>query len=195
VAAIYFAMLTSNGLKVQFYLVYVIPPYAAVLGLWTRYMWRRPARVVVPLLLAPLIYLQISSIVQLIRGDKYHNSYLPAMEYVKQSMHSDSVIVGNTTAVFALGFDHLVDDERLGYFSSVTPDLVIVDRYYPIFWTWFRSDQPEVEQYVAFEIGAAYERAFQNEYYTIYRRSTVNSLSASAVRMAKRNRLPSGETE
>lgn len=195
VAAIYFAMLAATGLKVQFYLVYVMPSYAAVLGLWTRYMSRRPAMVFVPVLLAPLLYLQSSSIVQLIRGDNYHKSYLPAMEYVKRSIHSDSVVAGNSTAVFALGFDQLVDDARVGYSSSVVPDFLIVDRYYPLSWKGFRKDQPEVEQYVAFEIGAGYERVFRNEYYAVYRRRTVSSLPASAVRMARRNRLPSGEIE
>ena len=194
-AAIFFVMLTANGIKLQFYLVYVMPSYAAVLGMWTRYMSQRPAIVFVPVLLAPLLFLQCATLVQLIRGDTYHRSYLPAMDYVKRHVQPDSVVIGNTTAVFALGFEHLIDDERLGYSSSVVPDIVIVDRFYPKFWTGFRGDQPEVEQYVALEIGAGYECKFENQYYAVYQRRTVSSFSGSAVRMARRNRLPSGATE
>jgi hypothetical protein len=194
-AALCFMILTANGLKLQFYLVYVMPLYAAVLGLWARYMSQRPAIVFVPVLLAPWLFLQSTSIMQLIRGDTYHRSYLPAMEYVKRQIQPNSVVIGNTTAAFALGFDHLVDDERLGYFSSVRPDIVIADRFYPRFWAGFRRDQPEAEQYIALQLGTYYDRKFENQYYTIYQRRTVSSFSGSAVRMAKMNRLPSGETE
>jgi hypothetical protein len=194
-AVISFIILAANGLKLQFYLVYAIPAYAAVLGIWVRYMSQRPAIVFVAVLLTPLLYLQSRTIIHLTASDKYHRSYLPAMQYVKRNIHPGSVVVGNSTGVFALGFDHLVDDERLGYFSAIVPDIVIADRYYPLFWRNFRRDQPDVEEYVRQNISANYQPVFVNEYYTIYRRKTVSSFSASAVRTFKRNRLPSGERE
>lgn len=170
IAAIGFLILTAGGLKLQFYLVYVIPAYAAVLGLWVRYMSRRPAFVFVPALIAPLLYLQTSTIVHLIRADRYHRTYLPAMEYVKRSTGPGSVVTGNSTAVFALGFDRLVDDERVGYFSSVQPDFLVLDRFYPIFWQRFGMERPELEQYLRWNVASTYQPVFSNEYYTVYRR-------------------------
>jgi len=170
IATMGFLMLAASGLKLQFYLVYLMPAYAAVLGLWVRYMSRRPAIVFVPVLIAPLLFLQASTIVQLVRADKYHKTYLPAMEYVKRNSGPGSLVTGNSTAVFALGFDRLVDDERLGYLSSIEPDILIEDRYYPTFWMRFRTEQPEIEQYVRWNIASSFEPMFHNEYYTVYRR-------------------------
>ena len=168
ILAIYFLMLTANGLKLQFYLVFLMPAYAAVLGMWVRYRLARPT--VLFVFLAPFLCLQVASIIHLVRTDKYHKTYLPAMEYVRQNSGPATVVMANSTAAFALGYDHLVDDERLGYFSSVAPDLIVVDRYYPMFWRIFRAEQPDVWQYIRQQIESGYELGFQNEYYKVYRR-------------------------
>lgn len=197
IAMVYFVMLTANGLKLQMYLVYVMPVYAAIFALWARYMAQRPAIVFVPVLLGPLLYLQVSSIIQLVHADQYHASYLPAMEYVKRNAGPDSVIFGNSTAAFILGYDHLVDDERLGYFSSVQPDYLIADRYYPVFWSGFRRDQPEVARSINAEVQSEYQPVFKSGYYKIYqhhayRPKMVSSLDGIAARILNRNRRAPG---
>lgn len=201
-----FFMFASNGLKLQFYLVYLMPAYAAVLAVWARYMSQRPAVVFVPVLMAPLLCLQVNTIVQLVRGDRYHTVYLPAMQYVQRNAGPASIVMGNSTAAFALGFGSLVDDERIGYFSSITPDLIVADRFYPTFWRGFSRSQPETEHYVRRKMGAEFEPRFENEYYVIYgrrkdpsiaasSRTTVSSRSASPVPRLNRNRRESGDNE
>jgi hypothetical protein len=194
IAVIVFFILAAN-LRLQFYLVFAMPAYAAVVGLWIRYMSQRAAIVFVPLVLAPFLYLQGSTAVQLVRADKLHKVYLPAMAYVQRQLRPDSVVAGNSTAVFTLGFHNLVDDERLGYFSSVKPDFVVTDRFYPLFWSRFRWQQPNVEEYIRLDLAAHYEILFRNEYYTVYRRRTMNAVSASARGRLDRNPLPSTATE
>lgn len=170
ISAIFLVMLVLNGMRLHFYLIYAMPVYAALAGAWSVYMSRRRAMIFVPLLLCPLIFLQTRTIVNLVRGDKYHTVWQPAMEYIKLHANPDAVVAGNSTAGFALGFSQLVDDERIGYLSLISPDWLIADRFYPMFWSSFRGEQPEIARYIIMKQQSEYEQVFSNEYYTIYRR-------------------------
>ncbi len=182
ITAIFFLLMTLNGLKLQFYLVYVMPTYAAVMGVWVRHMLRGRLIVLVPLLVVPLLLLQLNTIVRLAGADRYHKTYLPAMQYLRRNMKPDSVVMANSSAAFALGYNQLVDDERVGYFSSVAPDFLVADRFYPIFWSGFRGEQPEIAQYVVSKRQSQYTPVFRNEYYTIYRRTSVPDRSLIAAK-------------
>ena len=59
--------------------------------------------------------------------------------------------------------ERLIPEFRSRTFSS--------DRFYPTFWKRFSIEQPEMEQYVRWNVASGYEPAFHNEYYTVYRRS------------------------
>jgi len=140
-----------------------------VLALWALHLWRQSLRrrCMIAAALAGFLVFQISGVVYVMRRDSYHNSYLPAVEFLRT--HKTDLIMGGAELGFAMRFpDNLLDDERLGYHSGKRPDIIVVDDRYRRDWSVMRAGHPEVYRYI--------DRLTTQEYRVVYSRGTYTIL-------------------
>jgi 4-amino-4-deoxy-L-arabinose transferase-like glycosyltransferase len=172
--AMYFLILTLfDGQKLSFYLIHIIPLYTAILAIWIHWCWtsRIVPRWLVALGLFSLISLQVGGIVYRAILNPYSTSYIPAMNVLKQQANKTSVIMGSAVVGFELGFDNLVDDVRLGFYSGRRPDFIVIGETYESALTDYRTDHPEIYGYVEKLLSEQYDEIYNRNLYRIYART------------------------
>lgn len=128
-----FMMTFTDSLKAQNYLVMVMPLYAAVAAAWvSSNAQRRYAFLVGYGLVAILLTFQIRTLAEKLSVDPFRDDYLPVVAFLK-TMPSAQVD-GDGVLGFDLGYNRLVDDERVGYYSGHKPELLVSDRWYRLSW-------------------------------------------------------------
>ena len=100
-------MLLLDGQKLAWYLVHILPLYAALLALWLTEAWQnqRLPRWVVAAAVAALLLLQVGGIAQRIRTREYQTTYAPAADFLKHQLQPSTLIMGSAEMGFALGFN------------------------------------------------------------------------------------------
>ena len=171
--AIYFVILSLiDGQKLTTYLVHIIPIYAACLAVWIHRLWTR--RLVARWLIAPLVggllLLQIGGVVWKIKLNGYGRSFAPAIAFLKQKTKSDSVVFASADMGFGLGFDKLIDDNRLGYDSHKSPDFIVVEEVYLDAFEGHHIHRPAVDQFVKARL-KEYTLIYDHAYYKMYGRN------------------------
>jgi 4-amino-4-deoxy-L-arabinose transferase-like glycosyltransferase len=159
------------------YMVHLIPLFAAVLAVvvvWARSHVRLPSAAL-PVFLTAFIALQLGGHVLKLRANTYATEYVPTIRFLKQRASPQTVIVGGPELAFGLGEGYrLVADARLGVFSHVSPELIVLDPFHPGP-SLFERSEPEVAQ--------ATKELLANQFhvvatYGIYRILERNSVSA-----------------
>ena len=174
---IYFSMLTLlDGQKLAWYLVHMIPLFAALLALFVNWLWNNTRvprwAIVLPLILFML--LQVGGVAQRMRHREYKNSYMPAADFLKANADSSSLIMGSTELAFALGFEaNLVDDIRLGYYTGKRPDFIVVDEIYEDAFKGMSIQNQTVYQHILDLIGNQCRPVYDHAHYRIYARNGV----------------------
>ena len=122
--------------KFTYYLVYILPYFAAATGIAVSYLWSSYGLRVRALCAAALvIYLavQTAAVINLsmVTGG-YRKEYMPVIAYLKSTLQPDDLVMGSAELGFSLGFENpqLVDDVWFGYWSGRRPTVVVVDRWY-----------------------------------------------------------------
>jgi 4-amino-4-deoxy-L-arabinose transferase-like glycosyltransferase len=168
--AIYFVIETFFNHKLVFYLIHIIPLYAAVLAVWIHYCWSR--RIVPQWALgacvAGLLALQVGGVAYRVKQNDYRAKYLPAVEFVKGSSTQPALTMSSAEMAFGLGFDRVVDDLRLGYYSGKRPDFVIVGTTYEGLFGTLQTKEPAVYQHVQKLLTEQCRVAFEHEPYKVY---------------------------
>jgi hypothetical protein len=126
----------SGGPKFEFYMVHILPYFAAMIGIAAWHFWSsQDLRMRILCVAALTIYFGVQTSVLLhkvvsIRG--YQNEYRPMVNYLESSMRPDDLVAGSSELGFALGFYNrqVVDDVWLGYWSRKQPSVVVVDQWY-----------------------------------------------------------------
>jgi len=173
--AIYFVILSLiDGQKLPTYLIHIIPIYAACLAVWIHWLWtRRPVtRWLIAPLVGGLLLLQIGGVVWKIKLNSYGRSFAPVVAFLKQTTNPDSVVFASADAGFGLGFDKLIDDNRLGYYSHRIPDFIVVEEVYLDAFEGHRIHRPDVDRFVKARL-KEYALIYDHDYYKIYRRNRV----------------------
>jgi hypothetical protein len=171
---IYVLILTLvDGQKLSWYLVHMIPLFAALLAVFINWLWtntRLPRwAIVAPMVLFAL--LQLGGMLLRIRQNDYKKSYMPATNFLKTSA-GPGLIMGSTELAFQLGFDsNLVDDIRLGYYSGKKPDFIVVDEIYEDAFKGIGTQDLTVYQYVVDLIANQYHPVYDYGHYKIYARN------------------------
>ena len=171
---IYFVILTLvDGQKLSWYLVHMIPLFAALLAVFLSWLWtstRVPRFVIV----APMLFflaLQVGGMFLRIRQNDYRRSYLPAVQFLEANAGS-ALIMGSTDLAFHLGFDaNLVDDIRLGYYSGKRPDFIVVDEIYEDAFKGIWTQDLTVYQYMMDLVTTQYHPVYDQGHYKIYARN------------------------
>ncbi len=158
-AAVYVLGLTFlNGFKAPCYVIYLLPFYSAVLAAWLLKQWDRgrDARFLGTTVAAAFLVAQITTTVLHIRADEYHRDYVPAAHKLAAYRTAGNTIVGPSTMGFIAGFRGFRDDARLGIYSGLNPDIVVMDRSYRYFARLFATEEPRVFTHVATTLTSKY---------------------------------------
>jgi hypothetical protein len=124
------------SLKVPYYMVYILPYFAAAGGIATSYLWSSYGLRVRVLCAAALVcYATVQTAVVMnlsfVNGG-YRKEYTPVVAYLKSTLQPDDLVMGPAELGFSLGFENpqLVDDVWFGYWSGRRPTVLVVDRWY-----------------------------------------------------------------
>jgi hypothetical protein len=122
--------------KSPYYIVYILPYFAAATGIAISYLWSSYGARVRMLCAAALVsYLavQTAAVINLsVVTGGYRKEYEPVIAYLKSTLQPDDLVMGAAEPGFSLGFENpqLVDDVWFGYWSGRRPTVLVVDRWY-----------------------------------------------------------------
>ena len=122
--------------KNTYYMVYILPYFAAAAGIAISYLWSScgfRVRVLCATVMVVYGVIQTAAVANLcLVTSGYRKEYKPAVAYLKSTLLPDDLIMGGAELGYSLGFRNpqLVDDVWLGYWSGRRPTVVVVDRWY-----------------------------------------------------------------
>jgi len=161
-----------NGFKGYFYLIYVLPLYAAVLAAWLVRLWSRgiTAKCVGVMFGGAIIAMQLAISVLHIRADEYHRDYLPAVRELARDKAMKRSIVGDAALGFGLAYNGFHDDVRLGMYSGLSPDVLVIDRAYRMYAGYYAMEEPAVFDHIVTLLTRRYRLASQHGSFWIFER-------------------------
>jgi hypothetical protein len=161
-----------DGLKLEFYMVYVTPWLATVTAVLLMACWRRAAWMRWYAL--ALITMSVGGTVRLISQNPYARSYQPTIRYLQQHNSSKMLVMGNLGLGFDLGFGSvLMDDVSLGSCSGKQPQFIVADESYREGWEFMRTPDAAMFQRVQTIVTQEFKPVFQSTGYTIYQRKQI----------------------
>lgn len=168
--AITFAlMVVVEGAKQDWYLVHIIPLFAALLAVWVVHCVKHrvlPAGIVA-LGMTGFVVVNVGLVGWLLHRADYQSKYLPLVEFLRTTPNQRARIFGSAELGFQVGFDRVSDDTRLGYYSRKTPDLIVVEQIYEGWFKKHESREPDVYRHVQTTLAAA-RKVFDNGQYRVY---------------------------
>jgi len=165
----WFYLTFYENMKFSYYLVFLLPLYWSLAAVFVVSLWRALPRAgwVVACALALASLIQVGGIGARIRLDDYANSYLPAVEFLRQHAGPNQQVNAACSFGFGYGFDrNLMDDPTLGYYSGRKPDYIVAEEIYD---GWWESVEPEIGQYCK-KMLAEYDLIYDQAFYRVYRR-------------------------
>ena len=178
------------SVKYTYYLVHIIPYFAALIGIAITYAWYSGGvKIRLPGAAALAVYfgVQASALFHsAVSLHSYQEEYAPLIRYLRSNIRADDLVAGSAELGFGLGFfnPRLVDDVWLGYWSGRQPTMVVVDPTYyaEVFKTATRKGMPS-PHYFDEMLHSRYILIAEIQGCRIYRRSEANaSASAATVR-------------
>lgn len=174
ICAIYFFVLVfTDGRHSMCYMVHVIPTYVALLAATMVWLWRQGMvqRVAVAGWALVICALHAGGVYYQVHKDTYHQSYLPAVQYIQANVKPDQSIMGPGVLGFNLRYPpNLMDDFRLGFLNHQTPDWIAVNDWYSLWFIALRDVEPDAYQFVKKRLDTEYTPVYNHEGYTIYRK-------------------------
>ena len=128
VAVVWFTFF--EGLKTQFYLIYITPLYCVLTAVAASWLWNGwpGKRLLVAAALIVLVVLQVTRTVTIASRDPKRHAYLPAVRFLRGRYSPADFIMGDGSLMFGLGPDwNLLDDFRLGYNTGKQPRAIVID--------------------------------------------------------------------
>lgn len=161
-----------NGFKGYFYLIYIVPIYDAILAAWLLSLWERGriAKSVAVTVALAFVGVQLSISILHIQADEYHRDYEPAIRDLAQYRADGKSIVGTAALGFGMEFNGFKDDVRLGMYSGLDPDVLVMDRSYRHFADFFATDEPPVFEHIVQTLSTRYQLAAQHGSFWIFER-------------------------
>ncbi len=180
IAALHLALMTwFIGHKSESYLVFALPLYAGLVAVWlcTSYTRAIPKPVLATVVTAVLVLCQVGTIAFKIRKNAYASEYVPTVQFVREKLAANGGnLVADSYFGFDLGFQNVIDDARLGYYSGAIPYLIVEDMWYEIWWDHlFLADEPQVDAYVRHLLDSEYTVVFNRGPFRVYERKHTGS--------------------
>jgi hypothetical protein len=169
--AIYFVALSIvDGQKLYYYLVHIVPLYTAVLAVWLLWCWRQRAvpRWLLALSVGALLVVQAGGLLYRMKVNTMQQGYGPAVAFLREHTTPQTTIMASGDIGFGLGFDrNLLDDTRLGYYTGIRPDVIVVEEIYGENFKGWRESEPALADHVARTL-AEYDLVRDQGGYQIY---------------------------
>jgi hypothetical protein len=163
-----------NGFKGYFYLIYVLPLYNSILAAWLLNRWetrRIPWRGLAAAVGLAFVALQLAISVLHIRADEYHRDYLPAVADLVRDRSEGKTILGDAALGFGLQYSGFHDDTRMGMYSGLSPDVLVIDRAYRMYTGFFVANEPAVFDHVVTLLSKDYRLTAQHGSFWIFERT------------------------
>jgi Dolichyl-phosphate-mannose-protein mannosyltransferase len=168
--AIYFVIETFFNHKLVFYLIHIIPMFAAILAVWVNWCWneRRVPRLITVLAVCAFLALQISGVLYRVKQNTYEKDYLPAVAFLNQHSGEKTLVIGSAEMAFGVGFERVIDDIRFGYYSGKTPDFIVLGYHYDGLMKMLEDREPAVYEALRERLSNSYKRVYNQGTYQIY---------------------------
>ena len=175
VTAAIVVLVFADDSKKSFYLIHTHALLAPVLAAVLVSLWRsgRAGRVLstgVALLLAAV---QLGPTVLRVHVNPLARDYTPVMSQLLPRVSPGDpkgTIVGSDEIGFVLGFDHIQDDEWLGYLDGVKPSTIVLDFRYKLAVAALRRRDAGFDTYVARLLPEYRQEPYSNGQYTVLTR-------------------------
>jgi hypothetical protein len=169
--------------KLTRYLVDIVPLYDALLAVAIVWLYRRGrvARAAAVLTFAVVLAIQAGGLILRSRINTYARRFVPAAEFVANRLQPGTTVVASADFGFGIGFDHVIDDWTLGFYSHKRPELFVVEEQYLNVFATLGRQQPEVYQHVSRTLAEDYTLIYDHGYYQVYERRPAGHLSGSPV--------------
>lgn len=135
-----------EGMKLHIYLIHLIPWMTLTLVMVVDALWRH--RVVPRWAIAAHLFawvgLSVASSMGLVWKNNFPQTIQPVQEALKGKGGPGQTIYGSPELGLYLGFENLVDDLRLGYYTNKTPGFIVMDTRYRAWLEKFRTTEPAV---------------------------------------------------
>lgn len=167
---VYFAEMSVFNQKLSYYLIHIIPFYAAVLALWLTWLWDRfpKLRLAVGAAVVLLIGVECAGIALRAFTRSYIPALRPAAEFVKSRTGPNDRIVATGALVYEFGFtDRLRDDMYVGLRSGRAPDVIVVENLYELTYAIWKDERREDMRRIRERIDS-YELVYDHAGYKVY---------------------------
>lgn len=169
----FFLILTVfDGQKLSLYLIHIIPLYTAILAVCVRWCWTRRGvpKWLILLTVFGLMCVQVGGILYRIKQNPHEKSYMAAVRFLRHTADDKPLIMGSAVLGFQLGFDNLVDDVKLGFYSGKKPDLIVLGETYEVALREYQANEPRIHNHIERVLGMEYRQIYDRELYKIYER-------------------------
>lgn len=143
--AVYFGGMCVFNQKLSYYLVHILPIYAALLAVaicWLWEIWPR-RRLLIAAGVAGLIIVEMSGIAVKAMTRSYIPAQRAAVQFVQSQARPGDMIVGTAALLYEMDFDtRLRDDPYLGTRSDLVPDIIILEGLYRPLYTAWEKERP-----------------------------------------------------
>jgi hypothetical protein len=167
--AVFFAgmLFLLDGLHEVPYIVHLLPFLVFFVAFMVREVSEhnpRPAAV----LTVAIVALQIIPTVSDFRRNRFRNSYLPVITFLRTHWTPSTVVIGPSELAFQLGFGpYLRDDIRLGYFTGVQPDYIVTNELYDRCFEAARRRDPALYGHIRRTLDRS-SIVFRNQMFSVY---------------------------
>jgi len=122
--------ITLESMKLHLYLVHLWPSLTIVLAAVLYRLWhsRLQMRPVLAAFLLAWTMLGLGMSATLIAKNNFERTIEPLRHALEHRALPEGSIYGAPELGLYIGFEHLVDDLRLGYYTGKTPDYIVIDR-------------------------------------------------------------------
>jgi hypothetical protein len=170
---VYFVVMALlDGQKETPYLVHVIPFYGAFLAVALN-EFRQRKLFPKPLLLAGValfLALQTGGMALRVKQNTYGNFYRPTVEFLKQNVGANDLIMGEAGLAFGLGFPpNFMSDGRFGYYTGKRPKYIVYDSSVELSWRESKEFAPHLYEHLP-RLLEEYQIVYENKAYKIYQR-------------------------
>lgn len=168
---VFLMMAIFEGLKFPHYIIHPLPfmaalAAAAIGSLWGTHRKLRPALATGLLILVlPQLRLDRGNILLNPRG----RTLVPVTDYLRTHKRDGQWIIGPAELGYELGFDsQLRDDVRLGYYSGLRPQFMVLPAWYRLWFEGAGTRDPALHAYLLSTLDRDYGLVFSRGEYRVY---------------------------
>lgn len=147
-----------------YYLIYVLPAFAAAVGVMATWLWDQRAygKIAACFIITATVALNTAVIGYRILHNEYANRYDKAIAYLKKNAKPGDLIMGSGEIAFDLGFGgEVIDDSRIGYTSGKRPNYVVLEAFYYKYWIpYLAAFEPPTFHYIRNLLEEDFEKVY-----------------------------------